>query len=512
MTSPGEGWALCSFNDNAWVELTGAVYSDETNRVNVGLTIPADTDIRNNEYSIKVTFVKKNEFIKNLDVKKNPYDNNPFGALITFDSDVPAVPTTRLLGKHNNDIVKSFSEGTSHSIDLLGLYNNYNNTVCLDLTYEQIVFRQVLEILVETDIDFSMETSFAHGFLNRPEELYIVSANGMPYHFGFDQHGEIRWINANTDGLWRLFPIGYEGRNVLAGNNLSNPLITLYEMSGKSIRSYAEFNNSIIKFSHEIINIGHNKIAVKHAKAANNNTPYDESMITEIDLVTGAVIRTLDINNIYDPKRSTIVILPPITDNGNDRTHLNSLIWNPEDGTYLVSARNQGVMKFKGRVFDASDLMWWLTPHDSEISAEFKSKLLTPTNFNDNDYFNSWNRGQHSASYLPNGDVMLFNNANKFRDMAGSLDGPSSIMVVRIDETNMTVTKIWEWFHPDRAFTRYMSNAIMLPNGNVLSAWAVQREVFEIAYPSREILFRATPTEQEGVEDFYRVYKMRLYN
>ena len=363
MTSPGEDWVLCRFDDNVWVELTDAVYSDDTNKVNIELSIPMDTDIRNNEYSIKIAFVKSNEFIKNLDVKKNPYDNNPFGALITFDSAVPVVPATRLLGKHNNDIVKVFSAGTSHNIDVLGLYNNFNNTVWLDATYGRIVFRQVLEIPVNFDINFSMETSFASGFVNDPEELYIISTSALvtqnKNHFGFDQHGEIRWAKTEIDLGWRLFPIVYEGRNVLAmmGPRDNPPLIILYEMSGKYIRRYDNFNDSIIQLSHEITNVGTNTIAVKHSISENNNMPYDESMITEIDLVTGAVIRTLDINNIYDPNRSTTVLVPTVTDNGRDRTHLNSLIWNSKDDTYLVSARHQGVMKFKGNASTASDLV-----------------------------------------------------------------------------------------------------------------------------------------------------------
>ena len=109
--SIGKDWRLCSFNGDAWVELKDSVYSDNTNRVSIDITVSLDTDILDNEYSIKVAFVKTDEFIKNIEVKQNPYDNNPFGALITFDSGVEVVPTMRLLGKHNNDIVRSFPGG-----------------------------------------------------------------------------------------------------------------------------------------------------------------------------------------------------------------------------------------------------------------------------------------------------------------------------------------------------------------------------------------------------------------
>ena len=73
---------------------------------------------------------------------------------------------------------------------------------------------------------------------------------------------------------------------------------------------------------------------------------------------------------------------------------------------------------------------------------------------------------QHSASLLPNGNVLLFDNGNlRPREEGGQY---SRALELRLDTDTMTATKVWEYRHNPDIFAGCCSNVHRLANGNTL--------------------------------------------
>jgi hypothetical protein len=72
---------------------------------------------------------------------------------------------------------------------------------------------------------------------------------------------------------------------------------------------------------------------------------------------------------------------------------------------------------------------------------------------------------QHDARWLPNGNLILFDNGN----LKDSLY--SRAVEYKIDEINKIATKVWEYRNTPDVYTSYMGNVQRLPNGNTLIGW-----------------------------------------
>jgi len=71
--------------------------------------------------------------------------------------------------------------------------------------------------------------------------------------------------------------------------------------------------------------------------------------------------------------------------------------------------------------------------------------------------------GQHTASELPNGNILLFDNGN-FRP-----EGPySRALELELDFGTMTARKVWEYRPQADVYAHRLSSATRLPNGNTL--------------------------------------------
>ena len=75
---------------------------------------------------------------------------------------------------------------------------------------------------------------------------------------------------------------------------------------------------------------------------------------------------------------------------------------------------------------------------------------------------------QHCIRVLPNGNYTIFDN--------GTYHDPpySRALEFRVDTTNMTVTKIWEFRDAPDKYSPYKGNVQRLPNGNTLINWGME--------------------------------------
>jgi outer membrane protein assembly factor BamB len=72
---------------------------------------------------------------------------------------------------------------------------------------------------------------------------------------------------------------------------------------------------------------------------------------------------------------------------------------------------------------------------------------------------------QHDPHFVPNGDLMLFDNGNQHT--------PPRSRVVRyaLDESSHTARLTWEYRHDPDVFSEVAGSARLLPNGHVLIGW-----------------------------------------
>jgi len=174
---------------------------------------------------------------------------------------------------------------------------------------------------------------------------------------------------------------------------------------------------------------------------------------------TAAVVDTL---NIWDPQTGIIEqvwdsrdfwdISDPaqrgIWDHRRRWTHINS-VSSGRRGNFILSARN------RNQVFSLSpdfrSIEWQLGGPDSDY--------VFPDS-NDRFY------GQHSATELPNGNILVFDNGRKRPDAEGG--EYSRALELRLDHDARTVVKAWEYRPATDTYSGIVSNALRLGNGNTL--------------------------------------------
>lgn len=147
--------------------------------------------------------------------------------------------------------------------------------------------------------------------------------------------------------------------------------------------------------------------------------------------------------------------------------HANSVVYDANDDSYVVSCRNQSIIIKFDRA--TGKKIWMLGPHDY-WKEEYQQYLLTPSG----DNF-QWNYYQHQVTLLPDGNFLMFDNS-AYRafpyDPAFPADkNYSRAVIFSVDESAMTVKQIWQYGMPpaEKIYAPFIGGAVLMPQtGNVL--------------------------------------------
>ncbi len=525
--SDNSDWRLCKYNfeKDVWIDLDDVTYSSESGSYKATVALSEDTSsaiIGENYTVVRLGFIKTSELIKNVEIVENPSTHNALSALVKFNTSENVTPTMTLYGQDNNNIIKSFDNSLMHEINVLGLYNNYNNEIHIDCVTSDgfTICKEVRSTPNYSIINgYDITTSFDSTFTNDPSDIYcytgfIGTADSTTDDYGYfvnsvgvDMYGKIRWVFSKSDNAGKFFPITYSGIGCIAHFNDDGDGwkdLNIIDRSGNYVKVH---QNAIFRGHHDAANYeidGKNMVLVPEQV---DGSIEDECMFAEIDLDTGARIQTYNLDNIIDPDRESIV--SETVDRRDDRVHINSVAYDATDDTYVISARHQGVMKIRRGATDKSGLVWWMTPHYN-VATDWEGYLLTPTNFvNDHE---EWNIGQHTATILPNGDIMMFDNHNPPTEDADDAKRISRVLVMRVDENNMEIQKVHDWTTPDSGYSQYMSSAYYQNDMNsIVAGWATLRRAYEYDYESGTQLFQCDFNTINVTGSLYRYYKMNLY-
>ncbi|MBK7974083.1 MAG: aryl-sulfate sulfotransferase [Deltaproteobacteria bacterium] len=142
-----------------------------------------------------------------------------------------------------------------------------------------------------------------------------------------------------------------------------------------------------------------------------------------------------------------------------DWSHLNAVVYDPSDGNFIVSSRNQDVVFKIDR--QTHELMWVIGEDQPDTTGDDDWPFLTlegggllPSH-------------QHAPQLLPDGRIVLYDNDTS----RPRLPHESRPVIYSIDTNAMTVHEDWAWVDPDwdpPIFSYFSGDANWLPNGNVL--------------------------------------------
>lgn len=189
-------------------------------------------------------------------------------------------------------------------------------------------------------------------------------------------------------------------------------------------------------------------------------TDYWNEKIIKIDKDSGTIIYTL---SVIDDGLAT----PDVSDDA-DFLHFNSIDY--DSGSILVSSREKNEL--------------WLIDETS--------KTITQTLTAEDSLF-----GQHDASFLDNGNILVFNNSTD----------PS--IVTEVDPSDDTIA----WSYSNTYYSNHISGTQRLSNGNTLICSGVEGEFIEVSSDGEEVwsYTNAYTVTNLGTE-VNTVFKIRKYD
>lgn len=328
------------------VDFTSTI-STETDRVQKSLAI--DAQVQDVLDSGNYTF----ENLKDSDIIVNAYGNSPLTALALFNTDKECKVKVTVKGDHDyTDVTGEVSElSKSHRVPIVGLYANRTNKVVIELldanndTIDKRTFKVKTDPL-PTKLDgavtvYKHQAKSAYGLIE-------VSGFGTPYIYAFDEAGQVRWYLNEKYACYGYYPLTNGHFLWMDGNDMIQTpekphAQNMYETDYLG-RVYQIFY--VQKgLHHEIIEKtpGGNLLV-----ATSSLENHFEETIQEIDRSSGEVVKTLKMDAIYGDTHIDEL----------DWAHINTVSYNEEDDTVVVSTRNvHTVVKFN---WTTNEIVWLL--------------------------------------------------------------------------------------------------------------------------------------------------------
>jgi arylsulfate sulfotransferase len=188
----------------------------------------------------------------------------------------------------------------------------------------------------------------------------------------------------------------------------------------------------------------------------------DDNPIVEVSATNGALLNQWSPMELLDPTRVSYLTGDYHSTYGLDNEHANAVLEDTNDNSIIVSLRDQNA------VFDFSrstgELQWILGPHEG-WGTHWQPYLLAPvgTPF-------EWNYGQHGPDLTPQGTLLVYNDgaqrAMPFDPPVPDQDNYSDAVEYRINDTNMTVSEVWNssWqTNQDRLYSPILGKTQWLP-------------------------------------------------
>lgn len=491
-----------------------------------------------------IEIISSKELIVSQDsIYLNPYGYAPLSAIVKFSSKDIGRTKITVKGKNGiaSDISNQFNDmGLSHSVTILGLYADYENSVeikLVDNSGKEISSTIIkiktgalprtmpTSIKVTTNQSTKMEAGLNlisnYSSLQPSMPIFVDSFGDIRWYLDFRNHLELKDITYEN-GIFRLL-----NGNFCFGDSFTNKIYEVNDL-GKivnvwKIEGYVFHHNVTEKPDGNFL-----LTVTKNGSTDLTGATTTEDCVIEINRLSGSIINEWDLKESLDEKRNVML------NNNSDWIHINSVIYDSFDNTIIISGRHQGVVKL---TYD-NRVKWILGPHlgwgKNRRGEDLNKYLLTPLDKDGSVISDSlivqgytnhqnfeWNWYQHSSILIPNGNIMMFDNGDvrNFTYFVNTIY--SRAVEYKINDKNMTVQQIWTYGKERQleTFSRVLSNVQYLQNSNhilfcpgynVLNDDGNGGKVIEIDYNTKEVVFEMSLTAQNSI-GFHRTYRDNLY-
>ena len=405
------------------------------------------------------TYIRGNELpVDENGIDLNPFNISPLSSLINIRTPIRGKFIVKVIGKNgpNSDIISEPDYyGTDHSLEVFGLYADFNNEVELTFTSKEGVVRTNTTVSIVTEElpsglpDFNIVKQY-----DSYDQNSLILVNYRPTHIPFmvDPYGDIRWYSEGFTKTGKYALQRFKNGNIgfgRSGNGQGS--IFEYTMMGELIKEhsfYPQFENAhhdVYEMSNGNFLIAVNKVGIETI----------EDHIIEMDRYSGNINNIWDLREILPMDRYTLRKI----DDGSDWFHVNAVIYDERDNTIIVSGQPQGLAKITWN----NQLKWILAPHEG-WGAEYTDHLLQPIG----DGF-EWSWGQHAPLILPNGNLLQFDNGYG-REFGNSASQYSRIVEYAISENENNVggniSQVWQYGKErgDNMFAPFISDVDYIEN------------------------------------------------
>lgn len=376
-----------------------------------------------------------------------------------------------------------------HTLPVFGLYADYKNTVevsLLDYHEEPLITREIFidtepyERVQSGDM-IVMENNYSPEQKNR---LFLIQ-NAI-----YDGNGDVRWYADHGGQKYYKLSNGLIGIQAFPDKAWigEGPDIKIINMLGEIVDTFDVPH----RMHHEIIE----KKPGGNLLVATNAEPYEtieddtEDMIIEIDRENGEIVKEWDLREIFDPERERIW-----TENINDWCHLNSIEYDSNDNTLLISSKLQ---YFISKIDYSSGEIKWICGNHENWKEPWQKYLLTPVNFDTTEHVDQdWPYAQHMPRLTGYGTFIVYDNG---------VNRPGTDYTRAIEynvvEEDMSVEKVWTYDLPDAA--RSLGSVQMYEDRSVQIGHGRKGEILEVSR-QKELLFKGK------LKSFYRSYSIRFY-
>ena len=468
---------------------------------------------------------------------------------------------------------KSEIEANGNNIDIIGLYNNHNNIVRLyageynNPDYIQYISVQTVDVYTEKNIDKQIYEVTVADYNNTTEGFIFAPyyANKYQYTFFIDKKGNIRGFYDNT--ISKLSHLISIKNNVFLSDKMGEKKFFRTHINGNiieeidynTLQGIEQYTSYKGHHDYTIINSGKYTGCIATLVEYTSNTVANiQDYILIIDIENRKLIKTIDLKDILpENRRRPNINYPSGTINNNvkyvDWFHANSIFHDEKDDTFIISGRQQGVIKITLPENDGTitaekgdyELKWFLTPNvgfSEGDSINVSEKLLKPVDsqgslITDEEVLNGskkhpdfeWNYGQHSAYLNKNGNLIMFDNGDARFNQATGINyienkQYSRFVEYKINEENMTVQQIYSFGENNQElYSINMSNVNEIDDKYIYMSSVNVRETAESQYPdsyyteidktNNKIVFQLKFHKMEGIASpFYRIYHINPFD
>ena len=406
------------------------------------------------EKEMLAEFEAGNYTIDNPLIKYNPYLINPMAAVILFKTEEPTAITISVVGKTKAaTFTHTFPKATTHVLPIVGLYQNYNNTIeVTPYRGETRTFHIEVGNVAPEIVNYCDTTPEYF-----QDNIMILTPSGLFSACGFDYAGDIRWH--------LTIPCVFEYKRMRNGNLMIGTdrllkmpyyMSGLYEMSpvGKIYKEYRLPGG----YHHDQFEMEDGNLLVL---TEDLNSETVEDMCILLDRETGEILRTWDYKQELTPGDGAGV---SYTD--EDWFHNNAVWYDKHTNSLTFSGRHIDAMT--NIDYDTGKLNW-IIGDPNNWSEEKQKYFFKPVGNNF-----EWQYEQHACVITPNGDVMCFDNHHndtKYPEQAlPAYKSYSRGVRYRINTNTMEIEQVWSYGKERGAdfFSPYICNVIYYNEGHYL--------------------------------------------